>query len=104
MAPRYRPAAKEHGIAAHCGNSDQAVGRNTSGTTPNGSGIQPVLQVIRIVLDPRTTLPISATRQPTLIPNGIRCRRARLEPVNEIIVDVLPYYHTGTGGSADTDE
>jgi hypothetical protein len=59
---------------------------------------------MRIVLDPRTTFPISATRQPTLMPNGVRCRGTRLEPMDEIVVDVLPYHHTSTGRSADTDE
>ncbi len=69
-----------------------------------GSGIQPVLQVVRIVLDPRTTFPISATPQPTLMPNGIRCRGTRPEPTDEIVVDVLLKHHTSAGGSADTDE
>jgi hypothetical protein len=69
-----------------------------------GSGVQPVLQVVRIVLDLRTTFPISATPQPTLMPNGVRCRGTRLEPMDEYVVDVLLKHHTSAGASADTDE
>jgi hypothetical protein len=90
-------------MAARCGNSDQAVGRDTPGST-NGSGIQAVLQVVRIVLDPHTAFPITTTRQPTLMPNSVRLCGTLLEPMDEIVVDILLNHHTSAGGKADTNK